>query len=359
MRDRAAAVHVPGDRPARDRDRARRSTAGLEEPLRLIEDIVMSDQPYTKIVTADYTMANGDDRRDLGPAAHRRRRHVGAHARSPMAARRSASSRRTRSSIAGARPGFNYNRGRANVISRALLCHDFLASDIVDRHVGRPVGSRRRRERGRREPVVRRLSPDARSARELPVHVQAPDRAGQVDSVSADVLLRRRPSNRWRTTNKRPPMFFGQDTGGTGMTAASATRSPTTRGSRRAPRRASRRTSPRSPQSDVSAAWIARLQKAFVDSNYSAKQLAKAIVLSDEFRISHDTDATARRDDGRHAEGRGPSSCSACCATSPGFNWSTNSDGEAARHSVRPGEPPRGRLHRLPRARRRHRLATS
>src|SRR5262245_29940063 len=29
-----------------------------DEPLRLIEDIVMTDQPYTRIVTADYTMAN-------------------------------------------------------------------------------------------------------------------------------------------------------------------------------------------------------------------------------------------------------------------------------------------------------------
>ena len=30
----------------------------FDEPLRLIEDIVMTDQPYTKIVTADYTMTN-------------------------------------------------------------------------------------------------------------------------------------------------------------------------------------------------------------------------------------------------------------------------------------------------------------
>src|SRR5207237_1419429 len=27
--------------------------------------------------------------------------------------------------------GFNYNRGRANMISRAFLCHDYLTSDIV------------------------------------------------------------------------------------------------------------------------------------------------------------------------------------------------------------------------------------
>ena len=46
-------------------------------------------------------------------------------------------------------------------------------------------------------------------------------------------------------------------------------------------------------QNELSGAWIARLQKAFVDSGYNAKALTKAIMLSDEFRISHDTDATA------------------------------------------------------------------
>jgi hypothetical protein len=78
-------------------------------------------------VTADYTMANGvvaeiwglphggrDDawQRAKFPDGRRRRRHAvdeRAHHRWRSA-------------------GFNYNRGRANEIASALLCHDFLAS---------------------------------------------------------------------------------------------------------------------------------------------------------------------------------------------------------------------------------------
>jgi len=37
---------------------ARQMNSRFEEPLRLIRDVVMSDEPYTKIVTADYTMAD-------------------------------------------------------------------------------------------------------------------------------------------------------------------------------------------------------------------------------------------------------------------------------------------------------------
>ncbi len=44
------------------------------------------------------------------------------------------------------------------------------------------------------------------------------------------------------------------------------------------------------PQKDLSAAWVAKLQKDLVDSGWSAKALVRSIVLSDRFRISHDTD---------------------------------------------------------------------
>ncbi|MBL0216844.1 MAG: hypothetical protein IPQ07_23565 [Myxococcales bacterium] len=40
----------------------------------------------------------------------------------------------------------------------------------------------------------------------------------------------------------------------------------------------------------LSGAWIARLQAAFVAGTSAPKQLAKQIVLSDEFRVSYDTD---------------------------------------------------------------------
>jgi hypothetical protein len=96
--------------------------------------------------------------------------------------------------------------------------------------------------------------------------------------------------NQWRTTNKRPPMFFGQDTGSfTALGAAIATDPRFAQCTAR--RFASYFTEV--PLDDVSLAWVARLQQTFVASDYSAKQLAKAIVMSDELKISHDTDAIA------------------------------------------------------------------
>jgi hypothetical protein len=109
---------------------ARDINGGLfEEPLQLIRDVVMTDQSYKKIVTADYTMANGVTAAIWG-LPHTGGMDQWQRATYPdgrMAAgilATSAFHHRWRST------GFNFNRGRANEISRALLCHDFLASDI-------------------------------------------------------------------------------------------------------------------------------------------------------------------------------------------------------------------------------------
>ena len=77
-------------------------------------------------------------------------------------------------------------------------------------------------------------------------------------------------------------------------------------------------------QSELSLAWIAQLQDAFVDSGYDAKQLAKAIMLSDEFRISHDTDATAA-DRTVGALKLRPEQLHRMLRDLTGFNWSVNS----------------------------------
>jgi hypothetical protein len=44
---------------------------------------------------------------------------------------------------------------------------------------------------------------------------------------------------------------------------------------------------------DLPAAWVAQLQDRFVAARYSARQLARAIVLSDEFRAATDADPVA------------------------------------------------------------------
>ena len=270
---------------------ARQMNDGLfEEPLRLIEDIVMTDQPYTKIVTADYTMANGVTAAIWG-LPHTGGMNVWQRAKyndgRPAAGILSTSAmhHRWRST------GFNFNRGRANEISRALLCHDFLDSDIqIDTSVDLsdpdvvanaviankscagchqaldPLASYLFIYRGSLAPVA------VQNGGSYPVTYYSPGTAG-----------------RWRTANKRPPMYFGQDTGGT-MAGLGQAIADDPRFARCA---ALRFTSYMTevPQKRVNGEWVARMQKSLVDSNWSAKELAKAIVLSDEFRISHDTDA--------------------------------------------------------------------
>ncbi|HEX5059947.1 MAG TPA: hypothetical protein VFV99_11340, partial [Kofleriaceae bacterium] len=255
------------------------NTGKFDEPLRLIEDIVMNDQPYTKIVTADYTMTNSVTAAMWGMT----------HSGAPDAW--------TRTPLPDARPklgilssnalydrwrsaGFNYNRGRANLISRALLCHDFLSSDIVvdtsidlaDPDVVANAVMKNSSCAGCHQtldPLAsylftfrNTLAPVGVSA--YPVTYYSPGTA-----------------NRWMTANKRPPMFFGQSTGDTTGLGTAIANDP-----RFAKCTAMRFASyfTEVAQNELSNAWIARLQKALVDSNFNAKALTKAIMLSDEFR---------------------------------------------------------------------------
>jgi hypothetical protein len=266
---------------------ARQINGQFDEPLRLIADIVMANEPYTKIVTADYTMANGTVAAiwglpHTGPAETWERTQFPDGRPALGILSTSTLYHRWRST------GFNFNRGRANLISRALLCHDYLSADImVDTSVDLsdpdvvanaviankscagchqtldPLASYLFTYRGSLAPVA----VDA-----YPVTYYSPSTA-----------------NRWMTANKRPPMFFGANTGGMAGLGTAITSDP-----RFAKCTATRFASYFSevPQSEVSGAWIARLQDTLVESGWNAKALAKAIVLSDEFRISHDTNAT-------------------------------------------------------------------
>jgi hypothetical protein len=310
--------------PPLDTVTARQMNDGLfEEPLRLIEDIVMNDQPYTKIVTADYTMANGVTAAIWGlphsggmDAWQRVQYPDGRPAAGILST--SAMHHRWRST------GFNFNRGRANEISRALLCHDFLDSDIqIDTSVDLsdpdvvanaviankscagchqtldPLASYLFIYRGSLAPVA------VQNGGSYPVTYYTPGAAG-----------------RWRTANKRPPMFFGQDTGGTlGGLGEAIAADP-----RFARCTAQRFTSYMTevPQKQLDGAWVARMQTALVESGWSAKALAKAIVLSDEFRISHDTDEARAETTVGTLKVR-PEQLHRMLRDITGFNWSTTS----------------------------------
>ena len=101
----------------------------MEAPLRLVEHVVMSDLPYSEVVTADYTLAN-DHVAAVWGLGHSGtegawevtswggdRSRAGVLSDSWLFSRHSS----TRA---------NANRGRANAVSRAFLCYDFLDRDI-------------------------------------------------------------------------------------------------------------------------------------------------------------------------------------------------------------------------------------
>lgn len=107
-----------------------------EQPLRLAEHIVMNDRPYSEIVTADYTVANGavatvwglDYDGDGDEWVETRwpqegRTHAGILSESMVWTRHYSTP-------------LNAQRSRANQVSKALLCFDFLDNDVrVDGNV--------------------------------------------------------------------------------------------------------------------------------------------------------------------------------------------------------------------------------
>ena len=101
----------------------------LQGPLRLIEHVVRTDAPYTEIVTADYWLVDerssvvwGTDYEEGGEAWQAvdlpdDRATAGILTDNGFYMRHESC-------------GFNFNRGRAQLVAKALLCHDFLAADI-------------------------------------------------------------------------------------------------------------------------------------------------------------------------------------------------------------------------------------
>lgn len=257
-----------------------------EEPLRLIEHVVTTDRPYSEIVTANYTFANGVVAAIWGlpytgnGAEWQRTSWQNAVEPRPAAGILSSSQLYFRFRSAGA----NYHRGRANAISRALLCHDYLAADIlIDTSI----------DLSDPEVVANAVvaNPSCAGCHQtldplgsfLP-GFRANIAVGNIESYPVMDMYRPNREQQWRTTTKRPPGFFGQagqkvdDLGR--MIAADP----------RFARCAAQRFAAYFSERDMEAlpvAWISSLTDAFVASGLNAKALAKAVVLSDEFRVSH------------------------------------------------------------------------
>lgn len=119
---------LPGHRPLDGLSVNQLHSSIYEEPLRLIEDVIVHDRPYTQIVTAGYTMADPIVASAYGlphsgqPRWERTVWLDGRGAAGILAT--NAPYLRYRSTF------YNFNRGRANAFSRGLLCHDFLEGEI-------------------------------------------------------------------------------------------------------------------------------------------------------------------------------------------------------------------------------------
>ena len=256
----------------------------FEEPLKLVEDVVMTDQPYTQIVTADYTMADPIVATAWGlphsgaPAWERTQRidppDKAGILTSPAIFVRYRSS------------GFNNNRGRANAISRGLLCHDFLDSQIrVDSSIdiSRPdIVNNAVVNNPSCAGCHQTLDPLASYFFGYPYGPLALDKITYpLDIYNTDKW------NSWFLVTNRPPAYFGEDVVGLEGLGAAIAADP--RFARCAAIHFASYLTERDHR-ELSPLWIAELQAAFTKDHFNAKHLARAIVLSDELRAVSDDD---------------------------------------------------------------------
>jgi hypothetical protein len=295
-----------------------------DEPLQLIKDIVTTDQPYTQIVTANYTMANGVVAAVWG-LPHTQPADVWERATWPDG-RDPAGILAT--SIIWERwrsTGFNFNRGRANMVSRALLCHDFLDSDIaVDTSVDLSDPDKVAHA------VVENASCAAcHQALDPLASYFFPNYARSISSYPTSTYDATK-AKLWMTTNERPPGFFGDAPVGLGKLGQAIAADP--RFSQCAAIHFASFLG-EVPDDQLAGDWIARLQQTFEANHYSAKQLAKAVVLSDEFRVAGDTDP-ARAELAIGYEKLRPEQMYRMLVDLTGFEWTTDPKGSVGRDPV-------------------------
>ena len=258
-----------------------------DEPLRLIERVIMEDRPYTEIVTADYTMANrtvatayGLAFDDAGPAWQETRYTDGRPAAGVLAT--------TAFMVRHRSAGDNFNRGRANALSRALLCYDFLSRDVeIDGSIDLSdpdVVANAVVENEACASCHQTLDPLASFLWGFNVNLNQ----GEIERGGYPLQAFFRPDqvDRWKRTSRRPPGYFGVDAAGLDGLGRAIAADP--RFSSCAARRFYSFMT-QEPLEEVPLELVASLQATFIESGYSAKALARAVVLSRPFRVSHAT----------------------------------------------------------------------
>ncbi len=286
----------------------------VQAPVRLIEHVVLSDRPYTEIVTADYTLADqnvatvwGLEYDEGGPDWQEtrwtdERAHAGILSDSFLFTRHSTTYS-------------NKSRGRANAITRALLCYDFLESDIpID--IGIDLADP--------EQVANAIANNVACAT---CHSALDPLAAHFSSfypiyVPSD--LEAYPFGSFEPTFERvfraaEPAYFGEPSASLAELGAHIASDP------RFSACAARRFYSHLAQvdlNDVPAALVDELEGALVASDMSTKALLKAVVMSDAFRVSH-----ARTEEaGAHTAGlkrMRPSAVARSIEQLTGYRWRT------------------------------------
>jgi hypothetical protein len=298
----------------------------FQEPLRLIENIVMTDQPYTRIVTADYTMADPIVATMYGmPHDATGWQPVSWPDGRPAAGILVSDALHLRYRSAG----FNYHRGRANAISRALLCHDFLTSDVVI------------------DPSVNLADPNVvaqavvsdpscaacHQALDPLASYFFPFEQGTIGAPGWGypiTIYNGSGAGVWGLTTKRQPSYFGHDDvvglDGLGKAIAADPRFAQCAASNFASYLTE------VPASQLSPVWIGELQNTFMQSGYNAKQLARAIVLSDPFRVASAADPVTAQTTVGYQKAR-PAQLERMLQALTGYAWTSASSQQVATHN--------------------------
>lgn len=254
----------------------------MEAPLRLIEHVVMNDRPYTEIVTADYTLANGVTAAvwgsvDYDPNGEEwqvtrwndERGNAGILTDSWVFGRYSTTES-------------NANRGRANSVSKALICYDFLSRDIeIDSSINLAdpeVVKTAIRDNPACASCHQTLDPLAAFFKDwFPIFV-----AAEVDYPFPN--YNPGVQETYLGIEFREPAYFGQ--AGEGLPALGQMIAADPRFSLCAAEHFYSYLN-QVPMEDVPLERAAEFQEVMIESGMNAKELARAIVLAEDFRLSH------------------------------------------------------------------------
>ncbi|MBK8937045.1 MAG: hypothetical protein IPM79_05230 [Polyangiaceae bacterium] len=318
-----------------DRDLVSINASVMEAPLRLVERVVMEDRPYGEIVTADYVMVDPitsvvwDLPYEAGGAEWQAAKHLDGRGNAGVLTD-SWLYVRYQSTPS------NANRQRANAVSRALLCYDFLDRDVeLDTNVDVADPN------AVQDAVVanaacaschQALDPLASFFKDVfPLIVpqdttEYPMQSMWLPGVFEELLQ----------IDMREPSYFGQPGETLEDLGALIADDP------RFSLCAAKRFYAYFNQVDVHAVPLERaaeLQEVLVDSGMSAKALAKAVILSDDFRASHGADLEEAEDIVGLRKAR-PDELASLMHDLTGFQWLTDLS-ELSGGTIREVELPR------------------